>query len=167
MNPYGCQMGPCNFCGFCSDYGCLNYSKACPTSAFLPALRLRKEFELRTNAQVLRSISTAPAAPPALPILTRRGERRSSPRLVVAVRVLAVQRAPHAAFGHRQAIRPGRARAPSGRNYSYQNLNRVTLFFGERSMPTASSASAAAAPLSTISTAISWTTLRRDLSAED
>ncbi|MET0970582.1 MAG: hypothetical protein ABWY18_15390 [Tardiphaga sp.] len=23
-NPYGCQLGPCNFCGFCSDYGCIN-----------------------------------------------------------------------------------------------------------------------------------------------
>src|SRR3984957_11373849 len=29
-NPYGCQMGPCNFCGFCRDYGWLNYSKGSP-----------------------------------------------------------------------------------------------------------------------------------------
>jgi gluconate 2-dehydrogenase alpha chain len=54
VNPYGCQMGPCNFCGFCSDYGCLNYSKASPNVCILPVLRLRKQFVLRTNAQVLR-----------------------------------------------------------------------------------------------------------------
>ena len=46
-------MGPCNFCGFCSDYGCLNYSKASPNMTS-PALRIRKEFKLRANAQVLR-----------------------------------------------------------------------------------------------------------------
>ena len=27
-NPYGCQMGPCNFCGYCSGYVCYMYSKA-------------------------------------------------------------------------------------------------------------------------------------------
>ncbi len=53
-NPYGCQMGPCNFCGFCSDYGCLNYSKASPNACILPVLRIRKNFELRTHAQVLK-----------------------------------------------------------------------------------------------------------------
>lgn len=26
-NPYGAQMGPCNFCGFCSGYACYMYSK--------------------------------------------------------------------------------------------------------------------------------------------
>src|SRR5262249_44428432 len=54
VNPYGCQMGPCNFCGFCSDYGCLNYSKASPNVSIMPGLRLRKNFELRANAQVLK-----------------------------------------------------------------------------------------------------------------
>jgi gluconate 2-dehydrogenase alpha chain len=53
-NPYGGQMAPCNFCGFCSDYGCLNYAKASPNACILPALRGLKNFELRTHAQVLR-----------------------------------------------------------------------------------------------------------------
>ena len=52
VNPYGCQMGPCNFCGFCSDYGCINYSKASPNICIIPVLRQRKEFELRANAHV-------------------------------------------------------------------------------------------------------------------
>jgi len=42
-NPYGCQMGPCNFCGFCSDYGCLNYSKASPNICIMPVLRHRHD----------------------------------------------------------------------------------------------------------------------------
>ncbi|HBI69446.1 MAG TPA: GMC family oxidoreductase, partial [Massilia sp.] len=47
INPYGCQMGPCNACGFCSDYGCLNYSKASPNVNILPVLRTRENFTLR------------------------------------------------------------------------------------------------------------------------
>ena len=54
MNPYGCQLGPCNACGFCSDYGCLNYSKASPNACILPVLRQRPKFELRTHSQVLK-----------------------------------------------------------------------------------------------------------------
>lgn len=38
-NPYGAQMGPCNFCGFCSGYACYMYSKASPNVNILPALR--------------------------------------------------------------------------------------------------------------------------------
>ncbi len=39
-NPYGVQMGPCNFCGFCSGYACYMYSKASPNLNILPALRM-------------------------------------------------------------------------------------------------------------------------------
>ena len=53
-NEYGCQLGPCNFCGFCSDYGCLNYSKASPQTTIIPALFRKPNFELRVNSQVLR-----------------------------------------------------------------------------------------------------------------
>ncbi|WP_321815340.1 MULTISPECIES: GMC family oxidoreductase [unclassified Paraburkholderia] len=54
QNEYGCQLGPCNFCGFCSDYGCLNYSKASPQTAIIPALLRKPNFELRVNSHVLR-----------------------------------------------------------------------------------------------------------------
>ncbi|GBR50853.1 gluconate 2-dehydrogenase [Neokomagataea thailandica NBRC 106555] len=53
-NPYGCQMGPCNFCGYCSGYDCYLYSKASPNVNILPALRQDPRFKLITNAHVLR-----------------------------------------------------------------------------------------------------------------
>ncbi len=52
-NPYGCQMGPCNFCGYCSGYACYLYSKASPNVNILPALRQDRRFTLITQAQVL------------------------------------------------------------------------------------------------------------------
>jgi gluconate 2-dehydrogenase alpha chain len=54
QNEYGCQLGPCNLCGFCSDYGCLNYSKASPQTTIIPALLRKPNFELRVNSHVLR-----------------------------------------------------------------------------------------------------------------
>ncbi|WP_439214035.1 GMC family oxidoreductase [Duffyella gerundensis] len=53
-NPYGAQMGPCNFCGYCSGYVCYMYSKASPNVNIWPALRQEPKFELRDNAYVLR-----------------------------------------------------------------------------------------------------------------
>jgi gluconate 2-dehydrogenase alpha chain len=53
-NPYGVRLGPCNFCGFCEDFGCYMYSKASPQTTIHPVLLQKKNFELRTRCQVLR-----------------------------------------------------------------------------------------------------------------
>ncbi|MBF0888962.1 GMC family oxidoreductase [Gluconobacter sp. LMG 1745] len=53
-NTYGCQMGPCNFCGYCSGYDCYLYSKASPNVNILPVLRQDPRFSLIPNAHVLR-----------------------------------------------------------------------------------------------------------------
>lgn len=53
-NPYGMQLGPCNFCGFCERYGCLNYSKSSPQTCILDALKRRENFSYRSNSEVLR-----------------------------------------------------------------------------------------------------------------
>jgi gluconate 2-dehydrogenase alpha chain len=53
-NPYGVQMAPCNYCGFCSDYFCLNYSKASPQTTILDAVKRMPNFSYRTDAHVIR-----------------------------------------------------------------------------------------------------------------
>ncbi len=54
VNPYGAQLGPCNFCGYCEFYGCFMYSKASPQTAVMPILVNRPNFELRTHAHVTK-----------------------------------------------------------------------------------------------------------------
>ena len=54
VNEYGMQLGPCNYCGFCERFGCLNYSKASPQTCVLDALKRKPNFEYRVNAEVLR-----------------------------------------------------------------------------------------------------------------
>ncbi|MCC3262408.1 GMC family oxidoreductase, partial [Paenibacillus polymyxa] len=53
-NPYGVSLGPCNFCGFCENYGCYMYAKASPQKTILPVLLKKPNFELRTQAQVIK-----------------------------------------------------------------------------------------------------------------
>ncbi|WP_245601154.1 GMC family oxidoreductase [Ignatzschineria larvae DSM 13226] len=53
-NPYGVRLGPCNYCGFCEDFGCYMYSKASPQTTILPALIPNPNFELRTESEVIK-----------------------------------------------------------------------------------------------------------------
>lgn len=53
-NPYGVRLGPCNFCGFCEDFGCYMYSKASPQTTILPVLLKKENFELRTHSYVTK-----------------------------------------------------------------------------------------------------------------
>ncbi|AKM31754.1 GMC family oxidoreductase [Pandoraea faecigallinarum] len=53
-NPYGVRLGPCNFCGFCENYGCYMYSKASPQTTILPVLLKKPNFELRTHSYVVK-----------------------------------------------------------------------------------------------------------------
>jgi gluconate 2-dehydrogenase alpha chain len=55
-NPYGCTIAPCNYCGFCSKYPCLNYSKASPQTTILDALKRMKNFSYEVNAEVLKVV---------------------------------------------------------------------------------------------------------------
>jgi gluconate 2-dehydrogenase alpha chain len=98
-------MGPCNFCGFCSDYGCLNYSKASPNACILPVLRGRKGFELRTLAQVLKVNLTADKKKATgVTYLDAQGRETERPADIVLLCVLAVQCALDAVVGHRRAV---------------------------------------------------------------
>jgi gluconate 2-dehydrogenase alpha chain len=53
-NPLGVTLAACTYCGFCEKYGCGNYSKASPQTTILPVLLRNPNFELRTEAEVVR-----------------------------------------------------------------------------------------------------------------
>jgi len=53
-NPYGVRLGPCNFCGYCENYGCYMYSKASPQTTIMPVLLRKKNFELRPHSYVVK-----------------------------------------------------------------------------------------------------------------
>jgi gluconate 2-dehydrogenase alpha chain len=131
VNPYGCQMGPCNACGFCSDYGCLNSSKASPNISILPVLRQRKNFELRTHAQVLKvNLDSDGKKATGVTYLDAQGrevEQQADIVLLCAFSLYNVHLMLLSGIG--KPYDPQTGEGTVGRNYSYQNLNRVVLFF--------------------------------------
>jgi gluconate 2-dehydrogenase alpha chain len=134
VNPYGCQMGPCNFCGFCSDYGCINYSKASPNVSIMPVLRRREAFELRTHAQVLRvNLDSTRKRATGVTYLDAQGRETEQPADLVLLCAFSLYNV-HLMLlsGIGQPYDPVSGVGTVGRNYSYQNLNRVVLFFDEK-----------------------------------
>ena len=130
-NPYGAQMGPCNFCGFCSGYVCYMYSKASPNVNILPALKPVPNF---------RAARQRPRAAGQSRQQQEQGHRRdlhrcSGPRDRAAGgsgdprRVPVAQRASDAAVGHRQALRPEHRRRRGRANFAYQNMATIKAFF--------------------------------------
>lgn len=53
-NPYGVDLKPCMYCGFCERFGCEHFAKASPQTTVLPVALANKNFELRTLAHVTR-----------------------------------------------------------------------------------------------------------------
>ena len=133
-NPYGCDLGPCNFCGFCSDYGCINYSKATPQTTILPALKLMPNFAYRTNAHVLRVNTSADGkTATGVTYVDAQGREVEQPARIVVL----------AAF-HLHNVRlmlsskigkpydPETGEGVIGRNFCYQLINSVNTFFDKK-----------------------------------
>ncbi len=133
-NPYDCELGPCNFCGFCSDYGCINYSKSSPQTCILPALALKPNFAFKTNAQVLRvnkdSTGTKATGVTYLDAQGREIEQPADLVILAAFHLHNVRLMLSSKIG--QPYDPDTGEGTVGRNFCYQLLNSVNLFFDEK-----------------------------------
>lgn len=135
-NPYGAQLGPCNFCGFCERYGCYNYSKASPQTTLLPTLLHRTNFELRTRSHVIRvNMSADGKRATGVTYIDAQGNEIEQPADLVVlcayqfhnVRLLLLSN-----IGKKYD--PATATGVVGRNYAYQMIGGVTMFF-DKSQP--------------------------------
>ncbi|MDR5835670.1 GMC family oxidoreductase [Caballeronia sp. LZ034LL] len=130
-NEYGCQLGPCNFCGFCSDYGCLNYSKASPQTAIIPALLRKPNFELRVNSHVVKVImdSTGKRAIGVMYIDAEGNEVEQPAEMVIlaAFQLHNVHLMMLSKIG--KPYDPVSGEGVVGRNFCYQLLNSVNMFW--------------------------------------
>lgn len=134
-NPYGVQLGVCNYCGYCERFGCFNYSKASPQANVLPALRQHENFELRTQAHVLR-VNTDSTGTKATGVtyLDANGQEVEQPANLVVlsafqlhnVRLLLLSK-----IG--KPYDPVTGEGVVGRNYAYQMNGGVKLFFDKES----------------------------------
>jgi gluconate 2-dehydrogenase alpha chain len=56
VNTEGLPIGQCQYCGFCTRYGCEANAKASANVCLLPVLKADPKFELRTQAYVARLV---------------------------------------------------------------------------------------------------------------
>lgn len=133
-NPYGVQLGVCNYCGFCERFGCFNGSKASPQSTVLPSLRQFPNFSLRTQSQVIR-INTDPSGKRATGVIwvDPQGQEHEQPAELVilsAFQLHNVRLMLLSGIGKPYHAQSGEGGV--GRNYAYQMNGSLNLFFGEK-----------------------------------
>ena len=132
-NPYGVQLGVCNYCGFCERFGCFNASKASPQACVLPSLRQYPNFELRSRSHVTRitTDSTGTRATGVIYIDENGQEIEQPADLVILsafqlhnVRLLLLSK-----IG--KPYDPVTGEGVVGRNYAYQVNGGISLFFNK------------------------------------
>lgn len=130
-NPYGMQLGPCNFCGFCELYGCFNYSKSSPQTCILDALKRKPNFEYRTNSEVLRvELSEDGKTATGVTYITAEGEEIFQPADLVILAAFPLHNV-HLLLlsGIGKPYDPVTGEGVTGKNYAYQMTGHTSLFF--------------------------------------
>lgn len=132
-NPLGVQLAPCTYCGFCEKYGCGNYSKASPQTTILPVLMKKQNFELRTYCEVLtvdkhRDGRTARG----VTYVDAGGKRWEQPaRIVILCGYQLSNTRLMMLSGIGEIYDPATGRGLVGKNYCYQVMSGVDIFFEE------------------------------------
>jgi gluconate 2-dehydrogenase alpha chain len=130
-NPYGAQLGPCNFCGYCSDFACYMYSKASPNVNILPTLRPLPNFELRTRAQVLRvNLDSTKTRATGVTYLDAQGKEIEQPADLVIMSAFQFNNV-HLLLvsGIGKPYDPRTNEGVVGRNFVYQNESGYSVYF--------------------------------------
>ncbi len=133
-NPLGLQMGKCTFCGFCEKFGCGNYSKASPQTALIPYVLTKPNFELRTEAEVIRIERTADGKhATGVTYVDAEGEEYFQPAEIVALTAYQLHNV-HLMLisGIGQPYDPGTGEGHVGKNYSYQTMSSVDVFYDDK-----------------------------------
>ncbi|WP_157019251.1 GMC family oxidoreductase [Mesorhizobium xinjiangense] len=130
-NPYGMQLGPCNFCGFCERFGCLNYSKSSPQTCVMAALKRKPNFEYKVNSEVLRvELARDGRTATGVTYVTAEGEEVFQPADLVILAAYQLHNV-HLMLlsGIGQPYDPITGEGVMGKNYAYQMNGGTSLFF--------------------------------------
>ena len=134
VNEYGMQLGPCNFCGFCERFGCINYSKASPQVCVLDALKRNPNFRYKVKCEVLR-VEKARDGRSASGVIyvDERGEEVFQPADLVILAAYSYHNV-HLLLlsGIGAPYDPVAGTGVVGRNYAYQMNGSTTMFFKDR-----------------------------------
>ena len=130
-NEYGMQLGPCNFCGLCERFGCINYSKSSPQTCILGALKHKPNFSYRTRAEVIRvELAADRKTATGVTYVDEKGEEVFQPAdlvILAAYQFYNVHLLLLSGIGKPYVAETGEGVV--GRNYAYQMTGGTSLFF--------------------------------------
>jgi gluconate 2-dehydrogenase alpha chain len=133
-NPEGIRLEPCMVCGYCERFGCEHFAKSSPQTTLWPVLRQQQNFELRTGAHVLK-VNLTPDRKHATGVTyidVATGEEVTQPAELVVLSAFAYQNARLMLLsGIGTQYDPATGQGNIGRNYCYQTVGAVTLFYDE------------------------------------
>jgi gluconate 2-dehydrogenase alpha chain len=133
-NPYGVAMGACVYCGFCERFGCEAQAKASPQASVLPAVMGKPNFELRSNAEVLKVVVDKRAGrATGVLYVDAAGREVEQPAEMVVLAAFAYNNV-HLMLlsGIGEPYDPKTNRGAVGRNYAYQIVSAATGFFPDK-----------------------------------
>ncbi|WP_293224162.1 GMC family oxidoreductase [Ottowia sp.] len=130
-NEYGMQLGPCNFCGFCERFGCINYSKSAPQTCILGALKHKPNFSYRTHAEVIRvELAADKKTATGVTYVDEKGEQVFQPAdlvILAAYQFYNVHLLLLSGIGKPYVAETGEGVV--GKNYAYQMTGGTSMFF--------------------------------------
>lgn len=133
VNPYGAQLHPCTYCGFCERFGCGYYAKADPIICVYDRIKDHENFEIRFDAQVLRIEKSEDGKTATGAIyLDENGEEVFQPADTICMNAYALWNV-HLMLvsGLGKPYDPETRTGVVGRNYSYQTVAGVDAFFDD------------------------------------
>jgi gluconate 2-dehydrogenase alpha chain len=136
LNLEGLQIGACQYCGFCTRYGCEANAKASPNVCIMPALNADPKFELRTRAYVARLLydKAAKKVQGVIYVDMRSGEEYEQPAGIVALCGYVFSNTQFMLMaGIGEPYDPATGKGTVGKNYCYQvSGNSVQVFFEDK-----------------------------------
>jgi gluconate 2-dehydrogenase alpha chain len=130
-NPEGLKMNTCMFCGFCERYACEHYAKSSPQTIVLPVLLKNENFTLRTQCQVLRiNLDSSKRHATGVTYADAAGREFEQPAKLVLVGMFALNNVRMLLLsGIGTPYDASTGKGTVGRNYAYQTMGSVQVFF--------------------------------------
>jgi gluconate 2-dehydrogenase alpha chain len=132
-NPYGETLGSCMYCGFCERFGCEVAAKASPQVTVLPTALKSKNFELRLESRVNRILLTPDRRHvTGVTYFDSRGQEFEQPaEMVVLCAYVLNNNHLMMLSGIGGIYDPRTGEGKVGRNYAYQIVSNVAVFFDD------------------------------------
>jgi gluconate 2-dehydrogenase alpha chain len=133
-NPLGVQLGQCTYCGFCEKYACGNYSKSSPQTTILPVLMRKDNFTLKTECEVLKvNLDGTGKRATGVVYVDAQGEEWEQAADLVILCAFAYHN-PRLMLlsGIGKPYDPKSGTGTVGKNYAYQMVSSVNLFFDDK-----------------------------------